>query len=113
MNDTATNIKSASMKSSSTDIEKVAQNFLKEKNIAFVSIDKPVFSPGGKMEGLIAPDYWTVSYEYKVFGIEQAFIKIDDQTQKIIHVTTKHGYEYINGENKVKDEDDGEDWSDL
>ncbi len=100
------------MKSTTYQIKEVALKFLAEKNIEYVSIGVPKYEVG--TQKTIDVPHWSVDYEYKVFDIEVAFIKIDDATQKIIFVLTKHGYEYVDGsdwDKREEDDDDAEDWN--
>jgi hypothetical protein len=101
------------MKSTSSDITTVAQNFLKEKEIVYTTLGEPKFEilP---TDGIDEP-HWTVPYEYKVFEIEVAFIKIEDESTNVLHVLTKHGKRYLNGGSAFEKEkvDDDENWDDL
>jgi hypothetical protein len=107
-------LKLAQMKLNKEEIKKIAEAFLDKNNISRISVGEPVFFNSAYTGNSLKINHWSVPYEYKVFENEVAAIRIDDTTGKIIHVMTKHGYEYINGERTPEPiEDDGEDWSDI
>jgi hypothetical protein len=102
------------MKSTIISIREIAQKFLEEKRINFLSIGEPKFQ---QISETIDIPHWTVPYEYKIFEIEDAFIEIDDATHNIFYVLTKHGRRYINGggafaPEQVKEEDE-DNWDDI
>ncbi len=100
------------MKSNADKIMAIAKKILREKNIGFTKLDAPEFilkDDNQSNENL--PDHWLVVYHYVVFEEEVAFIKINDEDEKLIHIVTKHGY--INDEKQMATEDDFEDWDDV
>jgi hypothetical protein len=103
------------MKSTKTEIEKIAKDFLDKNKIAFTALGESQFNNASQAGNELKIDYWSVPYEYKVFDTEMAFVIIDDVTQKIKHIMTKHGYSYINGEKEevLNAENDDESWDDL
>jgi hypothetical protein len=101
------------MRSTSEEVSKIAKDFLEKNEIEYVSISKPMFFNSSYTGNKLNIDHWSVPYEYKVFQNENAFIEIEDESKKIIHVVTKHGFEYIDGVDKAEDNDDGENWDDI
>jgi hypothetical protein len=72
------------------EIELIAAQFLQKNEIKFTSIGKPRFEIITDGEKEIKKNFWTVSYEYKVFETELAFIYIDDESKEVLFILTKH-----------------------
>lgn len=102
------------MVSNEVIIGKIAKEFLHQNNISYLTLSAPEFHPQNAKNSTHDFAHWVVPYVYKAFQEEDAFIYLDDATQKIMYILTKHGNEYIDGKSKtVQIEDDDEDWDDL
>lgn len=101
------------MKSSIEDIKKIAQDFLIKNDIEHVALGEPVFYEASYGGSSLQVDHWSVAFKYKVFDIETAFIEINDADKKIIYILTKHGYDFVDGVEEDRVDDDDEDWSDI
>ena len=82
------------MQSKEDSIQKVALAFLNEKKIKFTKLAKATFYGSSDPQNELGLDLWVVPYEYVVFQAEEAYIYIDDISQKVLQVLTKHGIKY-------------------
>jgi len=82
------------MISNKETIEKIAFEFLKEKKIKYSKICEAAYVDLKDPSNEFGIDYWVVPYEYIVFQDEDAFIYIDDLSQKVLQILTKHGIKY-------------------
>ena len=99
------------MKSNAEKISKVAKAFLRKKELQYTKIGVPQFIVNNdNLDEFHNGNYWVVNYEYMVFQEEDAFVHIDDTSETVLFILTKHG--------RIYDEepiigDDGEDWDDI
>jgi hypothetical protein len=94
------------MRSTSEEISKIAKDFLEKNEIEYVSIDIPKYSVSSLNLNEKEIEHWSVGYEYKIFELVSAFIKIEDKSKKILFILTKHGRIFIDGVENKNIEDD-------
>ena len=72
---------------------RAAEKVLAAKRIKYVKIDPPSYSQNVLEQGIAEPtNVWVVSYVYRVFQDENAFIYLKDDDLSLIHILTPHGY---------------------
>ncbi len=98
------------MQSSQQEVKNLALHFLKENNIPYKSLEKPVAIKENDEGNNFGYDFWTIPFEYKIPENEMAFILIKDDSRSIICLLAKDGSHYVNwsspdwgSENKVRE----------
>lgn len=101
------------MASNQQAIERIVKEFMHTNAISHISTGPAVLHSSGDKASIHKFDYWIVPYVYKVFQEEDAFVYINDASQKIMYVLTKHGKTHIDGQRKPVENEDEESWDDL
>lgn len=81
------------MRSNPDRIKVIAKAFLEEKKIQYVELNEPRFVPADQNNDMPV-DSWVVNYVYTVFEDEDAFMHIDDNSEKVQYIHFSTGYLY-------------------